>query len=71
MSERLDHILSDHFAGTSNDELVRRIERADDFGYDDEQYELNRRLKLGGLAWRWAVVDGRERVQIYTPEVES
>lgn len=71
MSERLDQILSEHFAETSNDELVRRIERADDFGYDDESYELNRRLRLGGQAWRWSMIEGRERVEIYTPEVES
>lgn len=68
MSERLDNILSAHFAGTSDAQLIRRMERAADFGYDDESYELSRRLKLGGLAWRWMVIDGRDRVEIYTPD---
>lgn len=67
MSERLDQILSDHFTGTTDAQLIHRIETASDFGYDDEQAELNRRLKLGGQAWRWAVIDGKERVEVYTP----
>lgn len=67
MSEHLDQILSDHFSGTTDAALIRRMEQADDFRYDDESYELSRRLKLGGQAWRWAVIDGKERVEVYTP----
>jgi hypothetical protein len=34
--------------------LIRRMERAGDFKYDDEQVELNRRLEGTGYAWRWS-----------------
>jgi len=71
VSERLDRILEDQFKGTSDAELIRRMEHAPDFGYDDEEYELNRRLKLGGLAWRWAQFNGRDRVEVYEPEAQS
>jgi hypothetical protein len=33
--------------------LVRRIENAPDFGYDDEAVELNRLLAAEGKAWLW------------------
>ena len=57
--------IPDRFKGYTNARLIERIENAPDFGYDDEQVELNRRLALGGRAWRWAMIDGRERVQVY------
>lgn len=69
MSESLDSQLEAHFAGVSDEALIRRMERAPDFGYDDEAYELDRRLKaLGRQAWRWAQIDGRDRVVLYELE---
>ena len=54
--------------GPNEADLMRAMERTPDFGYDDEEYELSRRLKLGGLAWRWATIDGYDQVEVYTPE---
>ncbi|EON33770.1 hypothetical protein GTC6_05367 [Gordonia terrae C-6] len=34
--------------------LIRRIEKAQDFGYDDEAVELSRRLREEGKDWRWS-----------------
>ena len=67
MSE-LENEIQAKFAHLSDERLISRMNRAPDFGYDDEEVELTRRLKLGGLAWRWATVDGRERVEVYKPE---
>lgn len=53
MSEYLDRALTKKFHGYSDAELIRRIEVAQDFEYDDEQYELNRRLGARGLTWAW------------------
>lgn len=65
MSESLDHAIAAKFEGKPDSCLVRRIETAPDFGYDDEEYELNRRLKLAGLAWKWSQKYGRDVVVIY------
>lgn len=78
MSERAPHAraaldaeIAEKFAAVSNQRLIQRIESAAAFGYDDEAYELNRRLRLGGLAWRFALSEtGREVVQVYRPEDE-
>ena len=56
------------FAGMSDRQLIGRMEAAPDFGYDDEEVELSRRLKLGGLAWRWSNDMFNPRVEIYEPE---
>ncbi|NQX14250.1 hypothetical protein HQQ80_21695 [Microbacteriaceae bacterium VKM Ac-2855] len=71
MDSALERTIAAKFAGTTDQALVRRMERAEDFGYDDESVELTRRLKLGGLAWKWANVDGREKVQIFKEEEAS
>lgn len=68
MSESLDRAISEKFAGTSDAALIREMEHAPDFGYDDEAYELDRRLKLLGLAWKWSQKYGRDVVVVYTPE---
>lgn len=47
------------------------MNHAPDFGYDDEEVELTRRLKLGGLAWRWAQLNGKDVVEVYQPEAEA
>lgn len=68
MSESLDRSIAEKFAGTSDAALIRKMERAPDFGYDDEAYELNRRLTLVGMAWKWSQKYGRDVVVIYSPE---
>ena len=65
MTESLDDSIRAKFEGVSNEGLIHRMERANDFGYDDEEYELSRRLKLGGQAWRWTQWGDRDRVLIY------
>lgn len=70
MSESLDDGIRAKFTGVSNEGLIHRIERAEDFGYDDEEYELSRRLKLGGQAWRWTQWGDRNRVTIF-PQPEQ
>lgn len=60
----LEQAIRDKFKYYTNDALIERIEKAPDFGYDDETVELNRRLKLGALAWRWA----GNKVEVYDPE---
>lgn len=67
MSESLDRILEDEFKGIPDAELVRVIQSAEPFGSDDEEYELNRRLTLVGMAWRFSQKYGENRVIIYTP----
>lgn len=52
-SKSLDSAIESKFRGTTNEELIRRMECADDFSYDDEEYELNRRLGARGLSWAW------------------
>lgn len=51
--EPLEAQIERKFRTVTTDALIRRIQRAADFGYDDEQYELNRRLKRDGLTWKW------------------
>ena len=64
----LDETLKEHFAGVGTAEIVRRINRAPDFGYDDEEYELNRRLAEQGLTWKWVRGDaGRQVVEVFNP----
>lgn len=65
MSERLPDPQFEHL---SDDALKRRMERAADFGYDDEERELSRRLALGGLAWRWSSDFYNPRVEVYRAE---
>lgn len=64
MSESLDRALEEKFRRTTDADLIHRIESAPDFGYDDESYELNRRLGAVGLTWMW---DG-DRVKVYEPD---
>lgn len=53
MTEYLDQAIAKKFHGYSDNELIRRIENAPEFEYDDEQYELNRRLGERALTWMW------------------
>lgn len=45
----------------SDTELIRRIEQAPDFGYDDEEVALTESLDRQGKRWRWR---GRD-IEIY------
>lgn len=47
--------------------LVRRMNSAPDFGYDDEAVELTRRLGAEGRDWRWSGSYTSPRVEIYSP----
>lgn len=53
------------FAHLSIEQLVARMNRATDFGYDDESEELDRRLRDTARAWRWTRSDP-PRVELYT-----
>ena len=33
--------------------LIKRMEAAEDFGYDDEEVELKKLLTARGLNWKW------------------
>lgn len=63
----LEEQIKDKFAGYTDGQLMRRMEAAEDFKYDDEAYELNRRLGAVGLSWRWSK---RNKVLIFDPEEE-
>jgi hypothetical protein len=52
------------FAHLSTGLLVARINRAHDFGYDDESDGLNRRLRATSPSWRWTQTDP-PRVELY------
>ncbi len=71
MSESLDRELERHFHGQTNEQLARSIERSADFGADDEEYELTRRLNLVGMAWKYSQKYGADVVVIYEPENEN
>ena len=60
----MEESIKNKFKNYSTPELVRQIEGAPDFGYDDEEYELTRRLKLKGMSWRWNRKTPREKVEI-------
>lgn len=65
MEGDLEKSVAAKFAHLSDEALMDRMNRAPDLGYDDEEVELTRRLKLNGLTWRWATVEGQERVKVY------
>ena len=49
--------------------LIERMNKAEDFGYDDEQVELDRRVAARGLSWRWAP-EGQmfgQHVEVFDP----
>lgn len=63
----LELSIAEKFAGLSDQDLIRRMERPN-VNYDDETVELNRRLKASGLTWRWNRETSPERVEVYRPE---
>lgn len=67
MGERLTN--DGPFSHLSDEQLIRRIERAPDFGYDDESVELDRRLKPQRRAWRWSGDFHRPHVEVYEQAV--
>jgi hypothetical protein len=64
----LDQALEECFKHMSTSALIRRMERAEDFGYDDESIELTRRLRREGKAWRWK---SDSEVEIFTLPAEA
>ncbi|RAN77985.1 hypothetical protein B5P43_18310 [Bacillus sp. SRB_336] len=63
----LEAQIKEKFADHSDADIIRRMNAAPDFGYDDEAYELNRRLGAVGLSWRWS---RQNKVLIFDPEAE-
>jgi hypothetical protein len=61
--------MSMNVAGLSDRSLIQRMNKADDFGYDDEEVELNRRLSERGLQWRWAPLGQMfgQHVEVFDP----
>ena len=45
MNRTLEQIIKAKFLHVSNEELVKRANKAPDFGWDDEEYEMVRRMK--------------------------
>ncbi|MBV1778697.1 hypothetical protein KRR55_06165 [Paeniglutamicibacter sp. ABSL32-1] len=69
---KLENQMQAKFEKVSDAQLIRRIEDAPEFGYDDEAYELNRRLRvLGGKAWRWAGDFYHPHVELYELPTEG
>lgn len=62
----LEAAIAAKFRHLSLPALIARIEKAPDFGYDDESVELSRRLRESGESWRWvgdriAVIGGKNQ----------
>jgi hypothetical protein len=53
-----------HLERLSTAHLIRRMQSAPDFGYDDEAVELNRRLAVEGKTWKWESRGGHDVVVI-------
>lgn len=49
----LEDTIKRKFFGVTTARLIQRMEKASDFGTDDEEIELSRRLKEQGKTWRW------------------
>ncbi len=64
----LESQIAQKFAHLSDADLIRRMNAAPDFCYDDESVELNRRLDAVGLSWRWS---NRNKVLIFDPAEEE
>lgn len=54
------------FKHLSLDALIRRIENAPDFGYDDESVELSSRLARQGKDWKWGEGFFNPSIVVYT-----
>ncbi|UNQ40936.1 hypothetical protein MPC38_06710 [Prescottella equi] len=59
----LEDTIKRKFFGVTTARLIQRMEKASDFATDDEEIELNRRLKEQGKTWRWTR-------DIYNPRIE-
>lgn len=51
--KELEETIKTKFRNLSTPALIRRMEAAPDFGYDDEEIELKRRLNLKGQDYVW------------------
>lgn len=65
----LENDIQAKFENVSDAQLIKRIEDAPEFGYDDEAFELNRRLRvIGGTAWRFSGDFYNPHVEVYSTE---
>lgn len=67
MSERQPRDPENPMAHYTNGELIQRMERAEDFKYDDESRELSRRLGARALDWKWSDDFFNPRVVVFDP----
>lgn len=51
--KELEETCRQKFIHYGTEHLIQRIEKAPDFGYDDEEIELSRRLRAEGKTWKW------------------
>lgn len=49
ITETIEDIVKEKFKNLSDTELIRRANAAPDFGWDDEECEIHRRIKENGL----------------------
>jgi hypothetical protein len=66
----LEDQIKEKFTHTSTPDLIERMNNGTDFGLDDEEVELTRRLKKLGQAWRWSGDFFKPIVEVYDPEAE-
>lgn len=69
MNEQLPNDSGNRFPGVSTAELIRRMERSEDFMYDDESMELSRRLASENKTWSWSDDFYRPRIEVYNKAV--
>ena len=68
MTEHRPHASENTMAHFTDRQLIRRMETAKDFAYDDEAVELSRRLGERALNWRWSEDFYNPRVVVYEAE---
>lgn len=68
VDEELEESIKKRFIGYSTSRLVKRMEDAEDFGYDDEEIELRRRLRKTNQDWKWNDSLSNPKIIIYTKE---
>lgn len=67
MTERQPNASENAMAHFTDSQLIRRMESAEDFAYDDEAVELSRRLGERALDWKWSEDFYNPRVVVYDP----
>jgi len=67
----LEEACKNKFISYSTERLIKRMEAAPDFGYDDEEIELNRRLRLKGQHYKWEGMSNPKIVIFDVQEVKA